>query len=54
MPEKAETRGKSHEVLVPRLMFDPEWFKMRDGILMFTKATNRSRGGDIWGIWVWW
>ena len=31
-------------------MFDPEVFKMKDGVLMFTKAANRNRNGEVWGI----
>ena len=34
--EKAETRGKAREVLVVRSMFDPEVFKMRDGLQIFS------------------
>ena len=41
--EKTETRGKAREVLVVGSMFDPEVFKMKDGVLMFTKAANRNR-----------
>ena len=41
--EKSENRGKSREVLVARLMFDPDMFKMRDGILRFNKSTYWSR-----------
>ena len=31
-------------------MFDPEVFKMKDGVLMFTKAANRNRIGEVWWI----
>ena len=41
LPEKTETRGKAREVLVACSMFDPEVFKMKDGVLMFTKAANK-------------
>ena len=50
LPEKSETRGKAREVLVARTMFDPEVFKMKDGVLMFTKAANRNRIGEVWQI----
>ena len=42
LPEKLETRGKAREVLVAPSMFDPEVFKMKDGVLMFTKAANKK------------
>ena len=48
--EKAETRGKAREVFVACSMFDPEGFKMRDEVLMFTKAANRNRMGEVWWI----
>ena len=44
LPKKVETRGKAREVLVARSMFDPAVFKMKDGVLMFTKAANRKQG----------
>ena len=47
IPEKAETRGKSREVLVARSMFDPEVFKMRERVLLFT---NQNQTGDVWWI----
>ena len=47
MTEKAETRGKAREVLVALSMFNPEVFKMRDGVLMFTKAANRRGAADM-------
>ena len=50
VPEKKETRGKTREVLVARSMFNPEVFKMKDGVLMFTKAANRNRIGEVWRI----
>ena len=40
--EKTETRSKAIEVLVALSMFDPEVFKMKEGVLMFTKAANRN------------
>ena len=40
--EKTETRGKAREVLVACSLFDPEVFKMKEGVLMFTKAANRN------------
>ena len=48
--EKSETRGKSREVLLARSMFDLKELKMKEGILMFTKATNWSRTGGVWRI----
>ena len=48
LPEKAETRGKAREVLVACSMLDPEVFKMRDKVLMFTKAANRNQIGEVW------
>ena len=33
-----------------RSMFDPEVFKMKDGLLMFTKAANWNRIGEVWWI----
>ena len=49
MQEKTKIRGKSWEVLVAMSMFDPEVFKMRDRILLFTiQAKNWCRGRDIW------
>ena len=50
LQKKSETRGKSREVLVARAMFDTEVFKMREGVLMFTKATNWNKTGDVWRI----
>ena len=31
-------------------MFDPEVFKMKDGVLMFTKAANKNRMREVWRI----
>ena len=50
LPEKAETRGKAREVLVVCSMFNPAVFKMKDGVLMFTKTANRNRVGEVWRI----
>ena len=47
VPEKRETRGKVREVLVICSMFDPEIFKMKDRVLMFTKAANKNRSGEM-------
>ena len=48
--EKAETRGKAREVLVVHSMFNPEVFKMKDEVLMLTKAANRNLIGEVWPI----
>ena len=45
-----ETRGEAREVLVVCSMFDPELFKMKDEVLMFTKAANRNRIREVWQI----
>ena len=45
-----ETRGKAREVLVAISMFNPEVFKMKDGVLMFTKAANRNWIREVWLI----
>ena len=50
LPKKVETRVKAREVLVTRSMFDPAVFKMKDGVLMFTKAANRNHVVEVWGI----
>ena len=50
VPEKAETREKAREVLVACSMFDLEVFKIRDRVLMFTKAANRNWIGEVWRI----
>ena len=47
VPEKTETRGKAREVLVAHSMFDPEIFKMKVGVLMFTKAANKNHRGEV-------
>ena len=48
--EKTETRGKQREVLVACSMFNPEVFKMKDKVLMFTKAANKNQMGEVWQI----
>ena len=50
VPEKTETRGKARKVLVSHSMFDPEIFKMKGGVLMFTKAANKNQRGKVWRI----
>ena len=50
VPEKKETRGKARKVLVANSMFDPEVFKMKDGVLIFTKAADRNPIGEVWRI----
>ena len=50
VPDKMETRGKEREVLVARSMFDPTMFKMKDGVLRFTKAADKNRIGEVWPI----
>ena len=47
LPEKAETRGKAREVLVACSILDPTVFKMKDGVLMFTKAANKNQVGEV-------
>ena len=47
LPEKVETRGKAREVLVAGSRFDPAVFKMKDGVLMFTKAANRNQIREV-------
>ena len=43
-------RGKAREVLVACSIFNPEVLKMKDGILMFTKAANRNQIEEVWQI----
>ena len=45
--EKAETQGKAREVLVACTIFDPAVFKMKYGVLMFTKAANRNQTEEL-------
>ena len=52
LPEKTETRGKAIEVLLMHSMFNPEVFKMKDGVLIFTKAANRNWIGEVWRIYL--
>ena len=52
VPEKTETRGKAREILVAFSMFDWKIFKMKDRVLMFTKAANKDWIGEVWGIWL--
>ena len=47
LPNKAETWGKTKEVLAACSIFDPSVFKMRDGVLMFTKSANRHQSGEV-------
>ena len=47
LPQKAETRGKAQEVLVTRSILDPAVFKIKDGVLMFTKAANRNQTEEV-------
>ena len=47
---KTKTRRKAREVLVEHSMFDPEIFKMKDEVLMFTKAANKNWRGEVWRI----
>ena len=59
LPEKAEIRDKAREVSMACSMFEPEVFKMRDGVLIFTKAANRNQMGEVWriclpGCWRFW
>ena len=50
LPKKMETRGKRREVLVACSLFDPAVFKMKDGVLMYTKAANLHQAGEVGGI----
>ena len=45
VPEKTKTRGKARKVLLACSMIDSEIFKMKDGVLMFTKAAFKNRRG---------
>ena len=47
MPDKSEVRGKLREVLVARSKFNPTLFKMRDGVLVYTKSANRNQTGEV-------
>ena len=46
----SEARARAREVLVAHSIFDPEVFKMNDGVLMCTKAANRKWTGEVWQI----
>ena len=35
-----------------RSMIDPEVFKMKDRVLMFTKAANKNWIREVWRIWL--
>ena len=48
LPKKAETRGKAREVLLGHSMFNLEVFKMKDGVLMFTKKLHTSLTRGTW------
>ena len=52
LPEKAKTRGKAREVLVACSMFDSTVFKMKDGVLMFTKAAYKNQVGEVGRIFI--
>ena len=53
VPEKAEIRGKAREVLVAPSMFDPKVFKMKDGVVMFTKAATGTEW-ERYGVYASW
>ena len=46
-PEKVEIRVKMKEIQAPRSLFDPSVFKIRDGILIFTKSANCHQSGEV-------
>ena len=46
-PDKSEVRGKLREVLVASSKFNPELFKMRDGVLMYTKSANGNQTVEV-------
>ena len=50
VPEKKETRGKARESLVAPYMFNPKVFKMKERVLMFTKAAKRNLIEEVWRI----
>ena len=50
MDRTRTTKGKAREVLVACSMFDPEVLKMKDLVLMFTKAANRNWIREVWQI----
>ena len=45
--EKAETWGKTREVLATRSLFDPAVFKLIGGVLMYTKAANQHQTREV-------
>ena len=45
-----KTRGKARAVLVACSMSNPEVFKMKKGVLMFTKAAYRNQIREVWRI----
>ena len=47
LQEKAETRGKTQEVLTARSEFDPAVFKLIGGVLMYTKAANQHQTREV-------
>ena len=52
LPEKSETRGKAREFLVACSMYDPTVFKIKDGVLMFTKTANRNQTREVGQIYI--
>ena len=47
VPDKVEIRGKMKEIQTACSLFNPSVFKIRDGILMFTKSANRHQSGEV-------
>ena len=47
LPKKAETRGKTREVLVAFSLFDLSVIKMKKGVVMYTKAANQHQTGEV-------
>ena len=47
LPEKAETRGKTREVLAGGSLFDPKVFKLMGRVLMYTKAANQHQTREV-------
>ena len=47
LPEKAEKQSKAREVLTAHSLFNPELFKMQDGVLMYTKAANHNNIREV-------
>ena len=46
-PDKSEVKGKSREVLVACSKFSPALFKIRNGVLMYTKSANGNQLGEV-------